>query len=112
VALLHLLPITLVPFTTMIMARYISLAPAIWLYATNTILFALIAIRMDTVAKVDRGRGALLEDQLGLIVLIVASVLTIIGSLAIPKWAMLVYLVNLADAPLRWLLKRKAYAQK
>jgi uncharacterized membrane protein len=84
--LLHLLPVTLVPFTTTVMARYVSLAPAIWLYATNTIVFALIAIRMDTIAKVDRDRGALLGDQLGLIVLIAASVLTIIASLAIPKW--------------------------
>jgi uncharacterized membrane protein len=110
--LLHLLPVTLVPFTTTVMARYVSLAPAIWLYATNTIAFALAAIRMDTIAKVDRDRGALLEDQLGLIVLIATSVLTIIASLAIPKWAMLAYLANLADQPLRWLLKRRAFAQK
>jgi hypothetical protein len=40
--------------------------------------------------------------------LIVASVLTIAASLVIPKWAMLVYVVNLVDEPLRWLLKRKA----
>jgi hypothetical protein len=59
-----------------------------------------------------RHRGALLEDRLGLIVLIAASVLTIIASLAIPKWAMLAYLANLADQPLRWLLKRRAFAQK
>jgi hypothetical protein len=49
-----------------------------------------------------RDRGALLEDQLGFIVLIAASVLTIIASLAIPKWAMLTYLANLADMP-SWL---------
>jgi uncharacterized membrane protein len=107
-ALVHLLPITLVPFTTMVMARYISLAPAIWLYATNTILFALVAIRMNTLSQADQGRGTLLEDQVGLIVLIVASVRTIVASLVVPKWAMLVYLVNLVDGPLRCLLKRKA----
>jgi uncharacterized membrane protein len=39
------------------------------------------------------------------IVLIVASVLTIAASLLVPKWAMLVYLVNFVDGPLRWLLK-------
>ena len=31
-----------VPFTTMLVGRYISLAPAIWLYAANTIAFALV----------------------------------------------------------------------
>jgi uncharacterized protein YybS (DUF2232 family) len=55
----------------------------------------------------DQNRRSLLEDQLGLIVLIVASILTIVASLAVPKWAMLVYLVNFVDKPLRWLLKRK-----
>jgi uncharacterized membrane protein len=102
----------LVPFTTTVVARYVSLAPAIWLYATNMILFALIAIRMNTIAQSDKGRGSLLEDRLGLIVLIVASILTIVASLVVPKWAMLVYLVNFVDEPLRWLLKRKASTQQ
>jgi uncharacterized membrane protein len=111
-ALMHLLPVTLVPFATTVVARYISLAPAIWLYATNTIFFALVAIRMNTLAQADQDRGSLLEDQLGLIVLIVASILTIVASLAVPKWAMLVYLVNFVDKPLRWLLERKASARR
>jgi uncharacterized membrane protein len=106
-ALVHLLPVTLVPFATTVVARYVSLAPAIWLYATNTIFFALVAIRMNILAQADQDRGSLLEDQLGLIVLIVASILTIVASLAVPKWAMLVYLVNFVDKPLHWLLKRK-----
>jgi uncharacterized membrane protein len=107
-ALMHLLPVTLVPFATTVVARYVSLAPAIWLYAMNTIFFALVAIRMNILAQVDQDHSGLLEDQLGLIVLIVASALTIAASLVIPKWAMLVYLVNFIDEPLRWLLKRKA----
>jgi hypothetical protein len=63
---------------------------------------------MNALAQADQGRRPLLEDQLGLIVLIVASLLTIAASLAVPKWAMLVYLVNFVDTPLRRLLKRKA----
>ena len=111
-ALMHLLPVTLVPFATTVVARYVSLAPAIWLYATNTIFFALVAIRMNTLAQTDQDRGSLVEDQLGLIVLIVTSVLTIAASLAIPKWAMLVYLVNFVDKPLRWLVKHRAPARR
>jgi len=97
----------LVPFTTTVVARYMSLAPAIWLFASNMILFALIAIRMNALAQADQSRGKLLEDQLGLIVLIVASILTIAASLVAPKWAILVYLVNFVDELLRWLLKRQ-----
>jgi uncharacterized membrane protein len=105
--LMHLLPVTLVPFVTTVVARHISLAPAIWLYAMNTIFFALAAVRMNTLAQGDRDRRGLLEDQHGLIVLIVASILTLAASLVTPKWAMLVYLVNFLDEPLRWLLKAR-----
>lgn len=107
-ALMHLLPVTLVPFTTTVVAGNVSLAPAIWLYATNTIFFGLVAIRMNTLAQAHQDRGNLLEDQLGLVVLIVASIITILASLAVPKWAMLGYLVNFVDKPLRWLLLASA----
>lgn len=111
-ALMHLLPVTLVPFTTTVVARYVSLAPAIWLYATNTIFFALVAIRMNTLVQADQDRRSFLEDQLGLIILIAASLLTIVASLLAPKWAMLTYLVNFVDGPLRFLLKRTASARQ
>ncbi len=109
-AMLHLLLVTFVPFTTMLVGRYISLAPAVWLYAANTILFALVALRMTTLAEDHRGRDRMLDDRLGLIVLIVASVLTVVASFFVPKWAMLVYLLNLIDQPLRWLLRKQKLA--
>src|SRR5215470_13407754 len=43
-AMVHLLLVTFVPFTTSVVGRYPTLAPAVWLYAANTILFALIAL--------------------------------------------------------------------
>lgn len=105
-SLVHLLLVTLVPFTTMLVGRYISLAPAIWLYAANTVAFALVAIRMISLTEPAHAR-AHLEDRLGLIVLIGASLLTVVASLFIPKWAMLFYLANLLDGPLRRLVKRR-----
>lgn len=105
-SLLHLLLITLVPFTTMLVGRYIQFAPAIWLYAANTIAFALVAIRMISLTDPEHAR-AHLEDRLGLIVLMGASLLTVMASFFIPKWAMLFYLANLIDGPLRRLVKRR-----
>jgi len=105
-ALVHLLLITFVPFTTMVVGRYVSLAPAIWLYATNTILFALVALRMIALAEKDHPSGTKLDHRLGLIVLIGASVLTIVVSFFVPRWAMLAYLANLVDEPIRWLIRR------
>jgi len=105
-ALVHLLLVTLVPFTTMLMGRYIALAPAIWLYAANTIAFALVAIRMISLTEPEHAR-AHLDDRLGLTVLIGASLMTIVASLFIPRYAMLFYLANLLDGPLRRFLKHR-----
>ena len=105
-ALLHLLLITLVPFTTMVMGRHINFAPATWLYAANTIAFALVAIRMISLTEPEHAR-AHLDDRLGLIVLIGASLLTVAASFFTPQYAMLFYLANLLDNPLRWFLRRR-----
>ncbi len=41
----HLL-ITCVPFTTIVVGRFVEFAPATWLYAGNTILISLVAFRL------------------------------------------------------------------
>jgi uncharacterized membrane protein len=107
-AMIPLLLITFVPFSTMVVGRYVWLAPAIWLYATNIILLAVVAIRMLTLSRIDRASKAFLDDKLGLIVLIAASLLAIVLSFIIPKWAMLGYLFNFVDEPIRWFLRRSA----
>jgi uncharacterized membrane protein len=105
-SLLHLLLITLVPFTTMVLGRHINFAPATWLYAANTIAFALVAIRMTSLTEPEHAR-AHLDDRIGLLVLIGASLLTVAASFFVPQYAMLFYLTNLLDGPLRWLLRRR-----
>jgi len=109
-AMLHLLFVTFVPFTTMLVGRHISLAPAIWLYAANTILFAFVAMRMIWLTDHDEGRSSF-DDQLGLVVLVVASLLAVAISLVAPQWAMLGFLLNLIDGPLRiWMRRRRPTA--
>jgi uncharacterized membrane protein len=44
--LLYLLLITLTPFSTIVVGRYAPLPPAIWLYAGNMLLIALVSMRM------------------------------------------------------------------
>src|SRR2546423_4080265 len=56
-SLLHLLLITLIPFSTMVAGRYGAIAPAIWLYGANTIVAALVALRLPTLARPHIGRG-------------------------------------------------------
>jgi uncharacterized membrane protein len=106
-AMVHLLLITFVPFTTMMVGRYISLAPAIWLYAANTILFSLVALRMLALADIGETSAKALEDRIGLLVLIASSLLVIVLSFVDPSWAMLGYLLNLTDVPMRRLLGKR-----
>src|ERR1700745_508531 len=44
--LFYLLLITCVPFSTMVVGRFAGFAPALWLYAANTILVAAVSFRL------------------------------------------------------------------
>jgi uncharacterized membrane protein len=94
-SLLHLLLITCVPFSTMLVGRYGEFAPAIWLYCGNTIIAALIAMRMTTLAAPHIGAEDALDRRVGLIVIIVVSLLVLTVSFAQPKQAMWIYLLNI-----------------
>lgn len=105
--LAHLLLITCVPFVTMVVGRYGALAPAIWLYAGTTILAALVALRLATLAAPHVGAADAFDRRVGLIVVIVVSVLVIAASLVQPKHAMWLYLLNaFAPAIRRWIPQR------
>lgn len=70
------------------------------------ILLALVALRMISLAA--HGRALTLDACMGLVMLIVAAALTIVLSLFVPKWALLAYLVNLLDGPVRWVVGRRS----
>jgi uncharacterized membrane protein len=97
-ALAHLFLITCIPFSTMVVGRYAALAPAIWLYAANTILSALVALRLVTLAAPDRDAIEAIDRRVGLFVLIAVSLLAIAVSFFQPRYALLVYILN-AFAP-------------
>ena len=105
-ALLHLLLITFVPFTTMLIGRYPTLAPAVWFYAANTIAFALAATRMVTLSEHRASGTQKIEDRIGLSMLIASAVAAVLISLVEPKWALFGFLLNTLDGPLRKLVKR------
>src|SRR5215471_13723022 len=53
--LLYLLLVTCVPFTTMVVGRHVMFAPAIWLYAGNTLLIVAVAFRLLALTEVEPG---------------------------------------------------------
>jgi hypothetical protein len=103
-AMVHLLLITFVPFTTMLIGRYPTLAPAVWFYAANTVAFALAAFRMVTLSEYRPSEQRKIEDRIGLSMLIASALAAVIISLVEPKWALLGFLVNTLDGPLRRLI--------
>jgi uncharacterized membrane protein len=103
-SLAHLLLITCVPFSTMVVGRYGAFAPAIWLYCANTILAGLVAARLASLAAPHIGAEDALDRRVGLIVVIVVSLIVMAVSVVQPKHAMWIYLLNVfAPALRRWM---------
>src|ERR1043165_3791203 len=100
-SLLHLLLITLVPFSTMVVGRYGAFAPAIWLYCGNTLVAALVAMRMVTLTAPHIGVEDALDRRIGLTVIIVVSWAVLAFSFVQPKYAMWIYLLNILAPAVR-----------
>jgi uncharacterized membrane protein len=101
--LLYLMLITGVPFTSIVVGRFAHLPPAIWLYAGNTLLIALVNLRLVSITP-DLERGDhLRRRQMSTLLLIVASLLSIALSFVIPGNALWAFMLPIA-APLllRW----------
>ena len=101
--LLYLLLITCVPFASIVVGRFANLAPAIWLYAGNTLLIAAVALRLVFLTPHLEQDEHLRRRQLSVILLIVCSLLAIAVSLMDPRWALWAYMLNFAGPIIgRW----------
>jgi uncharacterized membrane protein len=98
--LLYLLLITCVPFSTIVVGRYGSLAPAVWLYAGHTLLISLVGLRMVFLTP-DLELGAhLRRRQMAAFLLIAASVLAIAVGFFNPHLALWAFVLPLVVPPL------------
>jgi uncharacterized membrane protein len=99
----HLL-ITFVPFTAMVVGRFASLAPSIWLYGGNTILISAVSFRLIALTPRPERADHLRDRQISLAVLTASSVLAIGWSFISPHQAILAFALNFA-APVisRWM---------
>jgi uncharacterized membrane protein len=101
--LLYLLLITCVPFTTIIVGRFANLAPAIWLYAGNTILISAVSFRLMALTPGIEPGDHLRDRQVSLILLIASSVLAIGWSFVSARQALWALTLNFAaPAITRW----------
>ena len=106
--LLYMLLITCVPFTTFVLGRYPGLAPAIWLYAGNTALIGLTGMRLapshDPLAP-----GTPTHRRFSPALLVLASLLAVLISLASPALAVWVFFLTPAAPVIERLLHRAAH---
>jgi uncharacterized membrane protein len=95
--------VTCVPFTTIAVGRYASMAPATWLYAGNTALIGLASLALlHHTPGVDLHAQAL-DRQTSLLVLIASSLGAIAWSFFDPHHALWVFALNaLSPLLVRW----------
>ncbi|MGH6770171.1 MAG: TMEM175 family protein [Xanthobacteraceae bacterium] len=105
-ALLHLFLIALIPFSTMLIGRFSELTPAIAIYAANTILAAVVMLRLLRLSGAPKSGD---DGPFGLVALVVVALISVGVSLVRPGDAMWAYLLLLLT-PLaaRWLPKPKS----
>jgi uncharacterized membrane protein len=98
--MLSLLLITCVPFTTIVVGRYASLAPAVWLYAGNVGLLAIASwcqLRFLTEASATHLVRA---RQISALLLLASATVCIVYSLFDPNHALWAFMLNLAGPAL------------
>jgi uncharacterized membrane protein len=97
--LFHLLLVTFVPFTAIVVGRYASLAPAVWLYAGNTALIAIASWRVLTLTPGIEDDYHRHKGRISMIVLLVSALCCIGWSFVRPSEALWFFTLNLT-APL------------
>jgi uncharacterized membrane protein len=91
--LLYLLLVTLVPFSTIVLGRFASLAPSIWLYAGNLVGLALVGWRWSA-ARPEEDRQEQADNLVGLVVFLVSSALAVAISFRSTPFASTGFLLN------------------
>ena len=102
----HLL-VTTVPFSTMVISRYIQLPPAVWLYSANTLLMALVSLRLLALTEVE-SRDSVVERIIVLWVLAGSSLLAFGLSFVSSTLAMWAFAINFLQPVFsRWIAHRR-----
>ena len=104
--LLYLFLITCVPFTTIVVGRFAHFAPAIWLYAGNTLLIAATGLRLISITPDLEQGDHLRHRQFSAKLLIASSLLAIALSFVNSRVALWALAFNFAGPIIRrWSLK-------
>ncbi len=99
--LLYHFLITCVPFTTIVVGRFAHFAPAIWLCAGDTLLIAMVGLRLTFITPHLEQGDHLRHRQMSALLLIVSSLLAIALSFVNSKVALWALALNFAGPVIR-----------
>jgi TMEM175 potassium channel family protein len=108
--LLYHFLITCVPFTTIVVGRFAHFAPAIWLYAGQTLLMALVGLRLVSITPHLETGDHLRHRQISGLLLVASSLLAIGLSFIDSKVALWALALNFALPLIRRWSNRPAAA--
>jgi uncharacterized membrane protein len=86
--LLYLFLVTCVPFTTIAVGRFVSLPPAIWLYAGNTAALAIVGMMLAHGTPGARGDESISGRYVSLAILLISSLIVVALSFVSPSRAL------------------------
>lgn len=91
--LMHLFLVTLMPFSTLVIGRFASLAPGLWLYTGNLVGLSLTAWLMSRSAPAPE-RDEVGDNSVGLALLLISAAVVIALSFLHTAWATLGFLLT------------------
>ncbi len=110
--LLYLFLATCLPFSTVVLGRFGSLAPAVWLYAINLAGLSAAGYRLITLMPDLAGHARMLDRKVALVFLIITAGLSVVLTFIAPGNALWVYLLNfLTPHVVRWIRGRRSDAE-
>lgn len=92
-ALVHLFLVTMMPFSTLVIGRFASLAPGLWLYTGNLVGLSLTAWLMSRSAPAPE-RHEVDDNSIGLILLLVSAAVVVALGFLHTAWATLGFLLT------------------
>lgn len=107
-SLAHLLLVTFVPFSTLVLGRYASLAPSVWLYSANLAGMAITSWRASCTVPAEE-RSDAWEDAAGVSVFLLSAAAAVALSFLHTPYAPMGFALN-ALAPLAERMARRSKA--
>jgi uncharacterized membrane protein len=90
-SLMHLFLVTMMPFSTLMIGRFGSHAPALWLYTANLVGLSA-TLWMASRSATEAERAEVEDNKMGLIMLLIASAVVVALSFQHTAWAALGFL--------------------